>query len=298
MKKEMKEIVPLFTDLLNDLSSVGLENRGYVQFSIVWNKSLPIPSSYPFSLVSWNILAANYSKAKYWTHVSPAFLKSKYRHTLIMEFLFSHQPNFFCLQECDDYVSYWKGAFASLGYSSVYLKRPDKKEDGCCIGYDSSQFTYEKHWSLQFDDLYDIVKLDRERFGYIENGKNEIFEENEEWRQRASSYTAAEVPREKASTPTGELKTQVETCFTRNIGLICLFRDKKTNEKILVATTHLFWNPKYYQIKLYQSMYLLRAIQVTREKEGEDIPVFITMDSNTLPYSVVYNYYCSLQIVL
>ena len=49
----------------------------------------------------------------------------------------------------------------------------------------------------------------------------------------------------------------------------------------MVATTHLFWDPNYSQIKVTQSMYLLKAIQILRTCHTPTLPVFITMDSNT-----------------
>ena len=38
-------------------------------------------------------------------------------------------------------------------------------------------------------------------------------------------------------------------------------------------------------------MMLMRGIQAVREKYGMDLPLFVTMDSNSQPYSVVYDYY-------
>lgn len=58
-----------------------------------------------------------------------------------------------------------------------------------------------------------------------------------------------------------------------------------------MATTHLYWHPALSQLKLYQSMMLMRGIQAVREKYGMDLPLFVTMDSNSQPYSVVYDYY-------
>lgn len=59
----------------------------------------------------------------------------------------------------------------------------------------------------------------------------------------------------------------------------------------MVATTHLFWDPNYSQIKVTQSMYLLKAIQILRTCRTPTLPVFITMDSNTQPYTYGYNYF-------
>lgn len=248
----------------------------------------------PFSILSWNILAADYAQAKYWTHVPPAFLRSSYRRPLILQFLAKQHPSVFCLQECDCYYHFWKGALSTIGYYSLYAQRTGSKKDGCCIAYDPSCLEYENHWILHYDDLAEVTTLDVDRIGFIENGKNCVFEEDEGIIKRAATYQPVDVKSDKNQVATGELKSRIESCHTMSVGLIALFRDKQTKQEIVVATTHLFWNPQYYQIKLYQSMYLLKAIQLVKEKEGKDLPVFVTMDSNSLPYSSVYNYYCSL----
>ena len=245
-------------------------------------------------MLSWNILAANYSKPQYWSHVKPTILRCKYRRPLILEYLSTRHPTFFCLQECDDYYHFWKGAFANLGYNSVYIQRTGSKEDGCCIAYDRSRIQYESHWALHYDEISDVAALDKDRIGIKENKTNEVFEEDHKIREKANAYVPVDVKSDKSSDSTGELKTRIESCHTMNIALIGVFREKITDKKMIVATTHLFWNPNYYQIKLYQSMYLLKAIHLVREREGGDLPVFITMDSNSLPYSSVYNYYCYL----
>lgn len=59
-----------------------------------------------------------------------------------------------------------------------------------------------------------------------------------------------------------------------------------------MVTTHLFWDPHYPQIKVIQSMYLLKAVSLLRERMGATLPLFITMDSNTMPYTYGYNYFC------
>lgn len=260
----------------------------------MWNACLPsIPTS-PFSILSWNILAANYSKPQYWSHVKAPILRCKYRRPLILKYLQKRHPSIFCLQECDDYYHFWKGAFADLGYHSIYMQRPGSKEDGCCIAYDQETLQYESHWGLYYDEISDVAALDKERIGFRENEQNCIFESDPAIQQKAATWVPVDIKRDKNTDSTGELKTRIESCHTMNIALIGMFRDKSTNQKLIVATTHLFWNPNYYQIKLFQSMYLIKAIQLVKEREGEELPVFITMDSNSLPYSSVYNYYCYL----
>lgn len=245
-----------------------------------------------FSILSWNILAASYAKPKFWTHVAPQYLKPRYRRTLTLQFLDSHHPSVFCLQECDEYFNFWKGAFTDLGYQIVYAPRTGTKRDGCCIAYDPSALDYQSHWILHYDDISSLTIMDEDRIGFRDNAINEVFEVDQGIQQRASTWNPVDVTKEKQFKMTDELKTKIATCQTCSVGLIVLFHDKRSQKPVIVATTHLFWNPDYYQIKLYQSMYLLKAIQIIQQQEGSDTPVFITMDSNSLPYSIVYDYYC------
>lgn len=92
---------------------------------------------------------------------------------------------------------------------------------------------------------------------------------------------------------------------------------------LLVSTTHLFWDPRHPDIKLEQTKLLtfslfrvvshllhessrplsLKAQELTEKRENcskklklspltfSDIPIIVTMDSNSLPYSEVYNYW-------
>ena len=70
---------------------------------------------------------------------------------------------------------------------------------------------------------------------------------------------------------------------------------------IVACSAHLFWNPDFCDVKLVQTMILLKAVtKMTRSIAGEgsidDVPILIMGDFNSLPDSGVYKYLSTGQI--
>uniref|UniRef100_A0A6B2LBI5 Endonuclease/exonuclease/phosphatase domain-containing protein n=1 Tax=Arcella intermedia TaxID=1963864 RepID=A0A6B2LBI5_9EUKA len=78
--------------------------------------------------------------------------------------------------------------------------------------------------------------------------------------------------------------------MTHNVGQLVLLESKQTNKKFWVANIHLFWNPKYYYVKLMQVYHLLKQIQSKVEDEPEIYPILILGDFNSYPGSEVFEY--------
>lgn len=77
---------------------------------------------------------------------------------------------------------------------------------------------------------------------------------------------------------------------TRNIGLILAlrFRDDPSNG-IIVATTHLFWHPKYTYERTRQAGILVREVlDLKKTQKAEDWPCFIAGDFNCPPNDAAY----------
>ncbi|PNX71929.1 carbon catabolite repressor-like protein [Trifolium pratense] len=98
--------------------------------------SRTISDGFRFSLVSYNILAQVYVKSAFFPHSPPLSLKWKHRSNSILEVLKNLGADFFCLQEVDEFDTFYKGRMQELGYSSIYMKRSgEKKRDGCGLFY-------------------------------------------------------------------------------------------------------------------------------------------------------------------
>ena len=221
-----------------------------------------------------------------------------------------------------DYFSkFWNDALQSLGYSCIYAKRPGRKWDGCCIAF-SSRFVALQHYVISYNDLKDIVSFDKEEIDKIWKDRlNDVDDEFPVSVQKAAELVKKQIQMimegkkviisysrklllKSLQTPSSSTNSSFPlTMNTNNIALIvvledrestcCSFRFTIAKQKLIVADTHLYWDPTYHIVKLYQSMYLLAALKVLRAEIG-NLPIFIAMDANSLPHSLIYNYYCHL----
>ena len=73
-----------------------------------------------------------------------------------------------------------------------------------------------------------------------------------------------------------------------NVGLICLLKHIESGKEIIVANTHLHWNPKYDYVKYAQSFWLqLKISKFMENHNATKAPVIICGDFNSKPYSSV-----------
>lgn len=74
-----------------------------------------------------------------------------------------------------------------------------------------------------------------------------------------------------------------------NNALILNLKHKVTNVNIIIANTHLFWNPYNEEIKLLQTAVLLEYL--TNNYKNSD-NVFLCGDFNSMPTSNIVHYIC------
>jgi len=87
-----------------------------------------------------------------------------------------------------------------------------------------------------------------------------------------------------------------------NVGLLVLLTSTSNpNHKLAVGNTHLYWNPKWPDVKLRQAAYFMNVINaelVLREKAGEKYSFLLAGDLNSLPSSLVYQYLTKGEVVV
>ena len=217
------------------------------------------------------------------------------RLSRVLDMIVSRRPDFACLQEVDIFSTFYRRNFNLKGYNTLYAKRLHHK-DGVCIAY-SSAYTCEHNFVVQFDELAkESDKLDQRLVSAADERFNMVFEPNAQLRERALRVKGIEIPKPK------ELNRNQNSYLKMDkSALIGIFRHNQSTffwakvlfvagERLIVATTHLLWQPALSQAKLFQSIMMMCAIQAVRDAYG-GLPLFLTMDSNSQPYSKVYNYY-------
>jgi endonuclease/exonuclease/phosphatase family metal-dependent hydrolase len=77
--------------------------------------------------------------------------------------------------------------------------------------------------------------------------------------------------------------------------LLALLRDSATRRTLLAGCTHLFWNPRYPDVKAAQAMLICRAAgaflrqqglaaEATLRRDAAAVPTIIAGDFNSLPF--------------
>jgi CCR4-NOT transcription complex subunit 6 len=230
------------------------------------------------SIAQFNILAGKLASPDHFPYVEPAFLEwERRRETLLAEIQqltvpgtsdstspIDTMPDFLCMEELSNYWDFFSHKLRELGYESVYLKRPSihastwsgvDKEDGCGIFYKRSRYRLILDHSVNFKDIHD-------RCGLL-------------------VLLQLVQPHE---TETASATSPSSSSTSSSLG-----------KYILVANTHLYWNPK----KLSEQMAELKEMEtaimeiqaLVRDKYGQaQLPTLFCGDFNNGPSSPIYSY--------
>ncbi|CAN7044896.1 unnamed protein product [Brassica oleracea var. botrytis] len=228
-----------------------------------------------FRLVSYNILAQVYVKSSLLPHSPPACLKWKARSHAILGVLKKLEADFFCLQEVDEYDRFYRKNMDSLGYSGIYIQRTGQmKRDGCAIFYKPSCAELVAKERIEYNDLLDSVKADSVQ-------ETETSNESKDSRKDSRDL----------NDPLVRLKRDC-------VGIMAAFKiNKPFHQVVIVANTHLYWDPELADVKLAQAKYLLSRLDQFKtliSNEFECTPsLLLSGDFNSIPGDKVYSYLVS-----
>ncbi|QCD90937.1 CCR4-NOT transcription complex subunit 6 [Vigna unguiculata] len=278
------------TSVVRKMSSVPASRKFVsVEGSDIHSRSKP--DGFRFSLVSYNILAQVYVKSSSFPHSPSSSLKWKLRSNTILEVLKDLGADFFCLQEVDEFESFYKGNMQNLGYSSIYMKRSGQKRDGCGLFYkhDCAELLIEE--KIEYNDL---VKS-------IPDGNSSNDDDH-------TNIQTVHVDKQKDVAPKNGSKSNTEDRGDPNdprvrlkrdcVGIMAAFKFKDPSRHIvIVANTHLYWDPQWADVKLAQAKYLLSRLAKFKtlvSDRYECIPeVIVAGDFNSQPGDTVYQYLVS-----
>jgi mRNA deadenylase 3'-5' endonuclease subunit Ccr4 len=108
-------------------------------------------------VASFNGLADCYAHPQSFPKVATEHLRWQHRCPLLLGILESFAASdcdFISLQEIDaDHLdSVWRPTLKKLGYDFVYHQKPDRRQDGCLLAWQSKQWQLLRHENLSFDD--------------------------------------------------------------------------------------------------------------------------------------------------
>ncbi|XP_055820832.1 carbon catabolite repressor protein 4 homolog 4 isoform X2 [Solanum dulcamara] len=242
---------------------------------------------FKFSLVSYNILAQAYVKGTLFPHSPGPCLKWNVRSQAILKVLKSLGADFLCLQELDEYGSFYKRNIECVGYSSIYVQRSGKKRDGCGIFYkqDSAELVIEEN--IEYNDLVPSIQDDTSSEDKEENlpagGNKNLASKDASLKNSGADH--------------GDLNDPCVRFKRDCVGIMAAFRLKDPCHFIIVANTHIYWDPELADVKLAQVRYLLSRLAQFKLRVSDKFDcspsVIVAGDFNSLPGDQVYQYLIS-----
>ncbi|XP_015693278.2 carbon catabolite repressor protein 4 homolog 4 [Oryza brachyantha] len=236
-------------------------------------------AGYQFRLVSYNILAQVYVKSAFFPHSPSACLKWKARSKAVLSELKSFEADLMCIQELDEYETFYRKNMENSGYSSIYIQRSGDKRDGCGIFYKPKSMELVQKEAIHYNDLV-------EKYVHTDH-VNTVTSNNSSPTEEASKKT----DNNKHGDPNDPRFRLKRDC----VGLLAAFKLNDPCDHILImANTHIYWDPEWIDVKLAQAKYLLSRVsqfeKLISNKFDCKPSVIIAGDFNSTPGDMVYNY--------
>lgn len=244
-----------------------LADRGWVSYVDLPENA---PSDGRFRVFTYNILAENYATQERHPYVPYWALEWDYRKQRVLKQLIDYKADVICLQEVESkqYSEYFEPELQALGYASVFKAKSRARTmanpstvDGCATFYLKSKFT------LVEDHLVEFQSLALARFAHLTGNRSGM----ERLMVRDNIATILVLQH----APTGSSSSRA--------------RGRKKPKHLLLANTHIHWDPAMSDVKVMQVQFLLEEVAAVRAKLKEhNAPLVICGDFNSVPSSGVY----------
>ncbi|TYI52209.1 hypothetical protein E1A91_D12G231100v1 [Gossypium mustelinum] len=250
-----------------------------------------------FRLVSYNILAQVYVKSSLFPHSPSPCLRWKARSQVILTLLKDLGADFYSLQEVDEFDSFYKTSMEDLGYSSIYVQRSGQKRDGCGIFYKKNCAELLLEETIEYNDLvpslHDEAYLSSDKQNAPLTNRNNGDSSKQDLSEKFSILSVKSSP-ENRGDPNDPRVRLKRDC----VGIMAAFKLKHPfHHVVILANTHLYWDPEWADVKLVQAKYLLARLAQFKTlvtDRFECTPsLILTGDFNSTPGDKVYQYLIS-----
>jgi len=248
----------------------------------------PIPPN-ALRVLSFNVLADLYCTPASYPYAPAWALSWAYRYPRVLATLLSQSPHILCLQEVqkDVYHDQLAPALAAAGYAGVWhaKTRTGVGENGIVDGV--ATFVHASAGT--------IARVTRIEFNTVARAKA-ARAAGMSPEAAAAATTQAMLSILGASNPAAA--AQLKRLSKDNVALLTLLEitlPSAAVQRLLVVNTHLTWDPVFADVKLWQCLELLSAVQdfravVAAERPGTPpLPVVMAGDFNSEPSSAVYS---------
>ncbi|KAF8398756.1 hypothetical protein HHK36_014614 [Tetracentron sinense] len=214
----------------------------------------------------------------------------KARSKAILSILKSLEADFLCIQELDEFDGFYKGIMESYGYSSIYIQRSGQKRDGCGIFYKHNSAELILEEEISYNDLVDSIQngatlcLDKNNDALVSGNREAALMKGLTLKEGLSGH--------------GDPNDPVVRLKRDCVGIMAAFKlGDPSHHLVIVANTHLYWDPEWADVKLAQAKYLLVRLaqfKATVTDKFDCTPsVIVAGDFNSIPGDEVYQYVVS-----
>eukprot|EP00117_Sycon_ciliatum_P012018 scpid51370/ scgid13248/ Protein angel homolog 2 len=241
-----------------------------------------------FSVVSYNILSDNLREQHpdLYEECNEKFVTWEHRGPQLIREVVSYDADVICMQEVEKghFDATLVPGFEQHGFKGFHVARNGDHPDGCATFYRTERF--------------DLIK--QQPVEYHRPGSNMLDRDNVALllllRSKESKQSAVDCSSPPDSTTGGEKR---DSCAAGNVDTSpCSADGGDCGDTVLVANTHLLFNPRRGDVKLAQLMLLMAEAQrlsaITDEASssaGSPVshhPIILTGDFNLTPFSPIY----------
>ena len=228
-----------------------------------------------FRVVSYNILAELYATKQAYPYCDSWSLAWPYRRAMIEQEIEEAQGDVVCLQEvqADHYEQHINPFMQALGYDGMFKQKSREsmgqygKVDGCATFWRRNKFIMLENYAIEFNDC----ARDAAAALGLDEG------ECRRYMNRLSRDNIAQI--------------FVLEVITRPNAAGQTVRQPRQMTNVCVVNTHLYSNHARPDVKLWQSMILMREVE--QVAVARDIAVIICGDFNSEPDSAVHEFMSS-----
>eukprot|EP01138_Halocafeteria_seosinensis_P005161 gb/GECG01005276.1/.p1 GENE.gb/GECG01005276.1/~~gb/GECG01005276.1/.p1 ORF type:complete len:1109 (+),score=154.50 gb/GECG01005276.1/:1-3327(+) len=267
-------------------------------------RSPPKPQNDAIRVLSYNSLAEIYATQAVYPYCPSWALQWPYRWRRLHHEIQCLDADIICLQEAqaDHFESDVLPAMEELGYKGLYKQKTREpmgmtgKIDGCAMFYKASRFRLKEKYVIEYNEAAMAV------------GRTET--------EAANSLPSNQAHDRKARI--SSIRNALQRLLRDNVAQITLlemFADASgkplagnTALPVVVANTHLFWDPGYGDVKLWQTNVLLNQLNKflrqqrkafkkdqsphkgSARQKFNDVPLILCGDFNSEPHSAVHRF--------
>jgi len=239
----------------------------------------PDSHGHAFSVMTYNILADLYTNNTIFPYCPLYALNWNYRkHNLLREIL-TYRADIICLQEVQNnhFEEFFHPHLSKEGYEGIFKRKTrgedfrrndaenqqQKKMDGCAIFYRKDRFALMEQYHVEFNEA-----------------AKHMFKQQLRQSHRNANYSKL-----------------MKRLLKGNIALVLVLeeipppdatrgRRRARKRRLCVANTHIYWDPEFADIKLWQTWVLCQ--ELSKLVSQRELPLILAGDFNSEPKSAVY----------